>query len=388
MTRLFNAPSTERDRPLNSVQADVTPDDHGPRPCPRFAALQMSGAITQPAGVHHRVADHAATGSLRDLLEHHRLSYAPEPLSEGTIFGLSGALDLRLTIGERPAAMLDLDGRAPSLEIDLCRHIGLGAEWWETDDRASAWEMLALELDAGRPTLLRADVAELDYHAERRHDTRHAIVVTGYDSAAGIARVLDGRFPDQQRCSLSSLAAARASCGTPAPARHGLLRLSPGDPLAAPRPAISAAVARVVHNMRRARHMDQPEIRCGLDAIDALAIAWPSLPETAGPDLARTLRELCLRIRDGNGGTLYRSLQARFEHDAAALLGSAQLGRTALVCDDLVDAWRTFAAAIDDEDADRAHTVGRPWLDRVRSLEHRHVEGLEVHLGAGERAFA
>ncbi|MEJ7825832.1 MAG: BtrH N-terminal domain-containing protein [Solirubrobacteraceae bacterium] len=351
----------------------------------------MSGATTQRASadVHHRVADHAATGSLRDLLEYHRLSYAPEPLSEGTIFGLSGALDLRLRIGEQPAAMLDLDGRATSLEIDLCRHIGLRAEWCETDDYASGWEMLALELDAGRPTLLRADVGEIDYHAERRHDTRHAIVVTGYDSATGVATVLDGRFPDQQQCSLSSLAAARASRGVPAPARHGLLRLRPGDPLAAPRPAIRAAVARVVHNMRRARRMDQLEIRCGLDAIDALATAWPRLPETAGPDLARTLQKLCQRIRDGaNGGTLYRSLQARFEHDAAALLGSAQLGRTALVCDDLVDAWRTFAAAIDDEDADRAHTVGRPWLDRVRSLEHRHVEGLQVHLGTGGRAFA
>lgn len=58
----------------------------------RFAALQTSGATKQRASAdfHHRVADHAASGALRDLLEHHRLSYAPEPLSEGTIFGLSG----------------------------------------------------------------------------------------------------------------------------------------------------------------------------------------------------------------------------------------------------------------------------------------------------------
>lgn len=130
--------------------------------------------------------------------------------------------------------------------------------------------------------------------------------------------------------------------------------------------------------MRRPRRADRPDVRCGLDAIDTLASARPRLPEITGPGLAPSLNALRLRVRDG--GALYRSLQARFEHDAAAVLGSAQLGQTALVCDDLVDAWRGFAAAIDDEDAERGHTVARPWLDRVRSLEHRHVEGLEPHL--------
>lgn len=320
----------------------------------------MSGTAGRHAtpGIHHRVADHTATGALRELLEYHRLSYAREPLSEGAIFGLSGALDLRLRIGERPAAIVDLDGRAESLEIDLCRHIGLRADWCETDDPDAGWELLSLALDAGRPTLVRVDVGELDYQAECRHDTRHAIVVTAYDDQAAVARVLDGRFPDPQRCGLSSLAAARASRGEPAPARHGALRLRPAGSLTRPSAAIRAAIARAVHNMRRPRRVDQPDVCRGLDAIDALATTWPRLPQIAGPGLAQTLRALRLSIRDSsNGGTLYRSLQARFEHDGAAVLGSARLGQTALICDDLVDAWRTFAAVIDDEDADRGHAV-------------------------------
>src|SRR3954471_13103377 len=70
----------------------------------------------------HRVADHAASGALRDLLEHHRLSYAPEPLSEGAVFGFSGALGLRARIADAALPAIDLDGRDDALEIHLCRH--------------------------------------------------------------------------------------------------------------------------------------------------------------------------------------------------------------------------------------------------------------------------
>lgn len=351
----------------------------------------MSGIATAggSCGLHHRVADHASSGALRDLLEHHGASYTREPLSEGMIFGLSGALDLSLQIMERAIPLVDLDGRAPSLEIDLCRHTGLRSEWFETDDPDAGWEALSAELDAGRPTLLRADPAALDYHADRRHDTRHAIVVTGCDPQAGIAWVLDSRFPDPQRCSLAALADARGSRAWPRPARHGLLRLGPGARLGTPATAVTAALARVVHNMR-GPHLDaHPHVCRGLAAIDALWLAWPRLPEIAGPRLAHTLSALRRRIRDGGtGGALYRSLQARFEHDAAAMLGSPQLGQAALICDGLSDGWRAFAAALDDEDAAGAHASAWAGLEDVRSLEHRHVDALEAHFWAQRLAVA
>jgi hypothetical protein len=104
--------------------------------------------------------------------------------------------------------------------------------------------------------------------------------------------------------------------------------------------------------------------------------------------LAVTLEALRFRIRDGgSGGALYRSLQARFLHEAAALLGSPQLGRTALVCDDLADAWRALAGAIDDDDPVFAHRVSGPWVQRISALEHQHVEALEAHLST-HRAIA
>jgi hypothetical protein len=346
--------------------------------------VSAAAAHVGPMGLRHRVADHAASGSLRDLLEHHGISYAAQPLSEGAIFGLSGALDLCVRIAATAVPPIDVDGRAHSLELDLCRHLGLEAEWCTTDDPGTGWEQLQRELDAGRPTLLHADVGELDYHVERRHDTRHAIVVTGCDVPAGVVWVLDRCFADPQRCTLSSLAAARASRGWPEPARHGLLRLRGVHGLADPRIAIAAALTRVVSDMRHPHRNGHPHIRSGLAGIDALAGTWPRLPELAGPRLRQSLAVLRFRVREGGtGGTLYRSLQARFEHDAAALLGSAQLGRAALVCDDLADAWRAFAAVTDDDDADRAHEASGPLLERVRVLEHRHVEAVEAHLGMG-----
>ena len=152
--------------------------------------------------------------------------------------------------------------------------------------------------------------------------------------------------------------------------------------LAEPKDAVHAALARVVGNMRYPQRNGHPHVRNGLAALDGLVDAWPRLGELAGPRLGQTLASLRYRIRDGGtGGALYRSLQARFEHDAAALLGSLDLGRAALVCDDLADAWRALAASLADDDAGRAHALSGPWLERVRTLEHRHVEALELQLG-------
>ncbi|MDP2709595.1 MAG: DUF4872 domain-containing protein [Solirubrobacteraceae bacterium] len=330
----------------------------------------------------HRVAEHAATGALRDLLEHLRLSYAPEPLSEGAIFGFAGALDLNVRIAAAGVPTIDLEGRAAMLERECCQHLGINARWRTTSDPAVGWAMLRDELDAGNPVLLRADLAELDYREGARHDTRHAIVVTSVDHDSDSAWVADASFPEPQRCSLRALAAARASEAWPQPAHHGLLRIRRRPSrLADPHAAVAAALQRVVDTMRRPARPVHPHVRAGLAAADALAAAWPQLPQGAGPRLGETLAALRFRIRDGGtGGALYRSLQARFLHEAAALLGSPELGHAALVCDDLADAWRALAGSIADDDPAFAHRVGGPWVKRICALEHQHVEALEAHL--------
>jgi hypothetical protein len=332
-------------------------------------------------GFRHRVADHAASGALRDLLEHYGLSYVREPLSEGAIFGLSGALALRARIDDAGLPAIDLDGRDASLEPELCRHLGIRADWCTTDEPGEAWELLRAELRAGAPTLVRADVGELDYRDSRRHDTRHAIVVTSYDARAGVVWVADPSFPEPQSCTLDGLARARHALAYPEPARHGLLRLRRMERLADPYDAIRAALRRTVGNMRTPHPCPHPHTHSGLDAIDAVVAAWPRLPEITGDRLGQTFGALRFRIREGGtGGALYRSLQARFLHDAAALLGSAGLGQAALVCDDLADAWRGLAGSLENPEARAAQRAATPWLRRVQEFEHRHVEALEAYL--------
>lgn len=350
--------------------------------------MTVSSPLIAPE-LRHRVADHAASGALRDLLEHLRLSYGPEPLSEGAVFGFSGALDLRVRVAEAAVPTIDLEGRSPSLELELCEHLGIPAQWRTSSDAATGGELLRAALAAGHPVLVRADLAELDYRDGDRHDTRHAILVTSVDSATGVAWVADGSFPEPQRCGLDALAAARASHGWPEPAHHGMLALGARPSrLADPRAAVAAALGRVVEAMRRPPRPDHPHVRAGLAAADALADAWPRLPHAAGPRLGLTLAALRFRIRHGGtGGALFRSLQARFLHEAAALLGSPELGHAALVCDDLADAWRALAGAIEADDPLLAHRVSTPWVQRIRALEHQHVEALEVHLGT-QRAIA
>ncbi|MDX6690031.1 MAG: hypothetical protein QOG15_1488 [Solirubrobacteraceae bacterium] len=331
----------------------------------------------------HRVADHAASGALRDLLEHHRFSYAPEPLSEGAVFGLAGALDLRVRTAAHAVPVIDLEGRCQSLETELCVHLGLHGDVCRTDDESAGWDLLRAELDAGQPTLVRADLRELDYRDVTRHDTRHAVVVTGYDLDADVAWIADGNFPEPQRCSLTSLSRARASGWGAEPVRHAMLRLLPSAGLADPRDAVTAALRRTVRTMRGDARPAFPNVHSGLAGADAIADTWPLLPGLAGDRLGETLAAIRFRIRDaGTRGALYRSLQARFLHDAAALLGSDRLGRAALICDDLADTWRAIASATEGEDAELAHRVAAPWVRRARSLEHAHVEVLAGHLDA------
>jgi hypothetical protein len=329
----------------------------------------------------HRVAVHAASGALRDLLEHHGLSYGPDPLAEGTVFGLAGGLTLRVRLAAVAVPAADVEGRARALERNLCRHLGLGGGPRTTDDPGEGWRQLRAELDAGRPALLRADVAELDDAPGQPHDTRHVVVALRYDEDAGLVWLADPRFPEPRPCALDALARARASQSWPGPVRHALLTLPDGGRLAHPRDAVAAALRCTIGAMRVPEPDPHPHVHWGLAAADALVEGWPQLPVMAGAGLRGTLDALCARIRDtGTGGALHRSQQARFEHDAAALLGGPALGRAALVCDDLADAWRSLADALCDPETERAHMVAGPWLQRIRTLEHRHVGALETAL--------
>jgi hypothetical protein len=209
-------------------------------------------------------------------------------------------------------------------------------------------------------------------------NTRHDILVVGYDSDEGVALIADNDREELQRCALSSLAAARNSDGFPGPNRHTTFFYSWPDALPAADVAVERALERAVLNMRgdpaAVGSMPGP---AGLEAIDALAAGYPEWPSTFGERLDEALKALSVFIvKAGTGGAMFRSLHQTFLADFASLLASSPLAAAAELYAELSEAWIALAARAREGD----HAGGVEWVDRIRELEHAGVAAME---GAG-----
>jgi hypothetical protein len=327
----------------------------------------------------HRRAGHCGSGSFRDLLEFHGLSWGSEPLSEGMAFGLGAGLGFFYVELAQIDPPLYLVGRTAELERDCCESTGIGLDLRQTDDPAEGWRWLREELDAGRPTMIWADIGQLDYLRVRLRMTMHDIVVTGYDEREGVAFVADNDRDEIQRCSLESLARARHSRAFPAPNRHGMWVMDFPAALPAARPTIAAAIAKAVANMREGgRGLRGAEIPSGLDGVAALTASYPAWGERFGEQLPNALRGLrTFIVKAGTGGALFRSLQAEFLADAAALLDEPLLREAADLYLELSATWVALADATHGDYCAAAHATGLAPLARIEPLERAGVEALE-----------
>ena len=329
----------------------------------------------------HRRAGHCGSGALRDLLEHRGLAYGPEPLSEGMVFGLGAGLGFfyfELPDLEPPFYLV---GRTAGLERDLCRNLGIDLDVRTTDDPDQGWGWLREELDAGRPTMVNADIRELDYLRVRLHNTMHDVVVTGYDEEEGVAFVADNDRDEVQRCSLRSLARARGSHGFPGPNRHATWVMDYPEALPDPRAAVTAGVRGAVANMRDGGEvLAGAEGGGGLQHVAAFAASYAQWQERMGERLASALAGLrVFVVKAGTGGAMFRSLHAGFLEDAAALLADPHLGRAGARYRALSDEWVALAqtAADPDREPAEAHAAGRPHVEAVARLEVEGVEAME-----------
>jgi hypothetical protein len=323
----------------------------------------------------HRLAGHCGSGSLRDLLEFHGLDYGRGSLSEGACFGLAGGLGFfyfELPDFTPPIYMV---GRTGQMEEDVAGHLGLGLDIRDTDDPDEGWANVREAIDAGRPPMLWADIAELEYLRVRMSNTRHDIVVVGYDEEEGVAWVADNDRDDLQRCSLASLARARASGGFPGPNHHRVFMYDWPEELRDPREAVPLAMARAVANMRgdHAKEFgaDAPS---GLDAVAHFASRFPTWADVFGDATDAALGALrVLIVKAGTGGALFRSLHAEFLHDMADLLGDPELRAVAADYDELAATWKELAEVA----GDRRHGDGIPLVARIAELEHAGVDAME-----------
>lgn len=270
-----------------------------------------------------------------------------------------------------------LVGRMADLEKDVARHLGFALELRDTDDPGEAWATVKREIDAGRPTMVWADIKHLDYLRVHMHNSRHDIVVVGYDEDRGVAYVADNDRDEIQECALESLAAARASRAFPGPARHTAFLYDWPDDLGDPRAAVAAGIERAVGHMREP---DSYGGQAGIAGVERFAAAYEDWPETFGDDLPNALKGLRVFIvKAGTGGAMFRSLHAEFLRDSATLLGDDGLARAAGAYDEVSATWVALAGAVADagHDPRAAHERGREHVAVVARLEAAGVEQME-----------
>ncbi|MEA2426964.1 MAG: hypothetical protein QOF37_592 [Thermoleophilaceae bacterium] len=336
----------------------------------RYPAASVQGVAQFP----HRKAGHCGSGAFRDLLEFHGLSWDAEPLSEAMVFGLSGGLGCFYYELPDMDPPLYLVGRTGGLERSVCRHLGIDLDLRRTDNGGEAWRWLRDELDAGHPTMVNADIHELDYLRVKLSNTMHDIVVTGYDQDEGVALIADNDREEIQRCSLESLARARASNGFPGPSRHATWVMRFPDRLPDPRIAVAGALRRAVANMREdGEALAGIGPGTGLDHVDLFARSYARWPELFGDRTPGALRGLWVFIvKAGTGGAMFRSLQAGFLREASELLGDARVARAAGVYEELAGEWVALADALRSEH----HAAGLPHVQAIARIEREGVAAM------------
>jgi hypothetical protein len=326
----------------------------------------------------HRRAGHCGSGALRDLLEFHELSWTADPLSEGMVFGLGAGLGFAYVELPEMDPPIYLVGRTAGLERDICEHLDIALDLRQTDDPAEGWGVLRGALDAGRPTMVWADIQHLEYLRVKLQMTMHDIVVTGYDETEGVAFIADNDRDEIQHCSLPALARARNSHAFPGPNRHATWLMDFPDALPDPERAVRGALAGAVANMHGGGvGLTTGAEGMGLDGVEAFARAYPAWPDRFGDSLDAALRGLRVFIvKAGTGGALFRGLHAGFGHDAGSLLDDPALRAVGTLYDELAAEWVALANIED-------HAAGLPHVERIASLEAAGVEAMERALADG-----
>lgn len=330
----------------------------------------------------HRRAGHCGSGALRDLLQFNRLGYGSEPLEEGAVFGLAGGLGFFYVALPNVQPPIYLVGRTAEMERDFCSHLGVDLDFRQTDDPDEGWSLVQAEMDAGRPTMIWADIKHLDYLRVRMTNTMHDIILCGYDLDEGIVLVADNDRDELQRCSLDSLARARNSDGFPRPNRHGTWLMTWPAKLPPVETTVERAIRRAVENMTGpAEGLTGGPVPGGLAGVDQFAGDYPAWPDRFGDDLGAALLALGVFIaKAGTAGAMFRSLHAGFLHDAARWLDDDLLETVAGTYDTLTEHWRLLAAAAQDGDLEAAHAAGLRYVLAITELEHQGVEEMKTWL--------
>lgn len=336
----------------------------------------------------HRMGGHCGSGALRDLTEWAELGWGSETPTEGLVFALGGALDFRYLRSHQLHPQAYLVGRGSGLEEDYLTRIGAGVRVRSTDDPELGWAWVTDELDAGRPVMVWADIAELPYLRVRLSMSRHDIVITGYDDDRQIAYVVDNDRDTTQTVPYQNLRAARSSTGFPLPTRHTtyLIDWPRNVPelaaIAGPALAASAALMRGTTAGPPTLHVEDPELAAsGLAGVQIFANDLRRWPELFDNDtLSAALFGLAAFIeKAGTGGGLFRVLQAHGCQQIADLLDNDAAAVAAAAARDAANLWSAVAAEAVDTAAplrDRCNAAAE-LASGLAEAEHRLADALD-----------
>ncbi|GAC1323894.1 MAG: BtrH N-terminal domain-containing protein [Mycobacteriales bacterium] len=318
----------------------------------------------------HRSAGHCGSGALRDLLDWAGLGWNGPP-DEGLVFALGGGLGFSYLRVPGLVPPVYLAGRGGDLEVDLLTRVGASVELRQTDDPALGWQWVRGELDAGRPVMVWADIAELPYLRVRLRMSRHDIVLIGYDDDEAVAYVVDNDRAEVQAVPYDALARARHSTSFPVPNRHATfvvdwpvqlpdLAAAAGAALTASARSLTDGGGDLVDSSALSPGSLAGSGLAGIAAFAADVGSWPDVFDAAGLEAA--LRSLPVFIeKAGTGGGLFRALQAQGCRDIADLTGSAAIATAADGVGRCAQAWTALGlAAVDDGSlAERASRTAR-----------------------------
>ncbi|SET95134.1 Butirosin biosynthesis protein H, N-terminal [Marinobacter segnicrescens] len=334
----------------------------------------MSRIIIDPYP--HQLGGHCGSGALRDLVHWAGLGWDNLPgdglPGEGLVFGLGGGLSFMYTRYPGLTPPLYLVGRNADMELDFCQRLGIETRRQQTDNPDEAWRWIRNEIDEGHPVMVWCDIAELPYLRVRLSNTRHDVVIIGYDDDRNMVFIIDNDREEVQEVPMDAFRRAHGSHGFPGPNRFATYPMRfPArlpDLLTCAREA-AASAARVLGG-EDALLFDAstlPEgsvIGSGVEGVRAFAddvITWPHhLP----PDeLTTAVRSIPVFVeKAGTGGGLFRRLEASFCLDVAQATGDQAFAAAANACHRSAEAWSALG------ETSRAE---KPDIEAVSEAAHR-----------------
>ena len=325
----------------------------------------------------HSLGGHCGSGALRDLLHWADLGWQGLPgdgrPGEGLVFGLGGGLSFMYTRYPGLTPPIYLVGRNADMELDFCQRLGIDTKRQQADDPDQGWHWVKDEIDAGRPVMVWCDIAELPYLRVRLSNTRHDVVIIGYDDDRNTVFIVDNDREDVQEVPMAAFRRAHGSNGFPGPNRFATYQMRFPDRLpdllTCARDA-AASAARVLGGEDAllfdvTNLPDGSLVTSGVDGVKAFADDIITWPYRFDPDeLPAAVKSLPVFVeKAGTGGGLFRRLEADFCRDVAQTSGDHDFAVAAEACQRSADAWSALgdAARVDPMDiqaiSDAAHRL-------------------------------